>query len=99
MLDDMLKEIELHKDEIEKDYKVTLNDMNKTFEKNKFTVNEYMVISDTTVKFSGSELLEAYREYNNWDRQDKNIIYARVEKGYFMDTLWIIDHEVIKVIK
>lgn len=99
MFEELFNDIELDKKNYKKDLKISLNEMNKKLEKNNVTVSEYAVISGDSVKYTGKDLLQAYREYNNWNREQKSIVYATIKKGYFMEEEWIIDLKTLKYIK
>ncbi|WP_251861027.1 hypothetical protein [Clostridium sp. Marseille-Q2269] len=102
MFEDFFNEIELNKQEYKKDIEISLNEVNKQLEKTKFTVEEYAVTSPNStpsIKYTGTDLIEAYRQYNEWDKDKKNIVYARIEKGIFMDVEMVIDFKVLKIIK
>ncbi|KEI94406.1 hypothetical protein N496_19940 (plasmid) [Clostridium botulinum A2B3 87] len=99
LINKLFDDIELEKKEYKKDIEISLNEVNRVLEKNKFMVQEYAVTSGTSIKYTGNDLIEAYRQYNEWDRTEKNIVYAKIEKGIFMDIEMVIDLKVLKKIK
>ncbi|MBO0558977.1 hypothetical protein EXQ37_03840 [Clostridium botulinum] len=102
MFEDLFNEIELNKEEYKKDIEISLNEVNRQLEKTKFIVEEYAVTSSSntpSIKYTGADLIEAYRQYNEWNVKEKNIVYAKIEKGKLMDVEMVIDLKVLKKIK
>ncbi|KRU40015.1 hypothetical protein [Clostridium sporogenes] len=99
LINKLFEDIELEKNEYKRELEISLNEVNRVLEKNKFIVEEYAVTSGTSIKYTGNDLMEAYRQYNEWNRENKNIIYGQIEKGIFMDIEMVINIKVVKKIK